>query len=146
MAKKLNWIARGIFAAWSAVFCSQAIDAQPVPAMTISGMRDSRHVPLNVATLVPVTEASIWQSRCSPVEVKQLVALLETIDVIKLHRIAIERFSPFHIRVAIYDPPRMLYIDAALRLKVVANDSVTYYEVDGKSLLGNTIKKQFEVC
>jgi hypothetical protein len=55
-----------------------------------------------------------------------------------------DAFSPLHVRAVIYDPPRIIYIDAGLTLKLINADRVEYFSVDKASRLATMIRRAFD--
>ena len=143
MGQKLNAaLQRCLIAPLSCVVAFSVLSA---PA-ELAALREARHEQLSVATLVPVTEASIWQSRCKPASPEEVNDVLRAIYSASAQELHIFQFEPLHVRAAIYDPPRMIYVDAALSVKVVHADRVSYHSVDPASKFGNVIRRVFDNC
>lgn len=106
----------------------------------------SRHIQLSVATLAPVTEETIWDSNCRPVPSSDLTFLVNEIRAKGDSVRASGSFEPLHIRVAINDPPRRIYIDASLGVKVIELGGASYYSVMSGSKLEVALRELFDKC
>ncbi len=114
----------------------------------VGALRLTRHTQLSVETLVPVTEGSVWFSSCQPAPapvVEQVLVALQGAQRMLKSR-GWDAFSPLHVRAVIYDPPRIIYIDAGLTLKLINADRVEYFSVDKASRLATMIRRAFDNC
>lgn len=111
-----------------------------------SPLRMVRHTKLSAETLTPVTEASIWQSRCRPADDDQLKELLRQMERQSLSRMEPAQYSPLHVRVAMYDPPLTIFVDAGLVVKIVDAISVQYFSVKSNPRLFESFVRIFDNC
>jgi hypothetical protein len=119
---------------------------QGTPRNELASLRTSRHVELGVETLVPVTQASVWLSNCKPTSDTKVSAILAALDQSSLDSIPWAKFSVLHVRAVIYDPPRIVYVDAGLRLKIIESDKVRYVMANKSSTLAGAIREAFDQC
>jgi hypothetical protein len=106
----------------------------------------SRHVQISSQTLVPVTEATIWSSNCGPAKEPAIVRVLHLVSQSHMTLIQPKAFSAQHIRAVIYDPPRMIYVDAGMTIKIIEHSQTWYLSPSHQGGLEAALKEAFDNC
>jgi hypothetical protein len=107
---------------------------------------ESRHVGLGIATLVPVTEASVWKSNCKPAEQPTLRAIRSQILALPSLTPNDTHYSGLHVRAAILSDTETIFVAEGMHLKVVGHLSVQYKQVAPAGGLATLLLQAFRTC
>jgi len=102
------------------------------------------HFGLEVATLVPVTEASIWASNCQPASREAVVEVVRLAQ--SAQSSARPTYNSLNVRAAVLAESGTLFVSEGLGLKFVTANVVRYLNPTPTSQLALAIYLAFKQC